>query len=239
VTSDLERLVRGRLHTELDQLVPEGISPPADLGVHRSPSAPADTQRHPRRGWRIPLLAAAAVAVIALVTIPLIRNGGPTTGSPPNPAAVAASKSYVPVGPAMTTLALGRAVKLLTSWDQAAPGHPAPTNFGPDNAQISGTAAGQGISSIHVNGAVLTVEFTGGTLPKDQDCGYDYTASALASTRAVAIFTHADPGTWPNGPDVNCAYVATTKTLTITLPEPLGNRSLLDVTTGSLIVPNP
>ncbi len=63
--------------------------------------------------------------------------------------------------------------------------------------------------------------------------------SALASTRAVAIFTNADPGTWPGGPDVGCAAVAVTKTAAITLPEPLGNRAVLDVTTGSVIAPTP
>ncbi len=184
----------------------------------------------------MPLLAAASVAVIALVTIPLLHHDGPTAPQP-DPAAVAASRSYVLIGTAMTPLAEGRAVTLLTSWDQAAPHLPPPTNFGPDNGHVQGTSAGQGVQAIHVHGAVLTVEFIGGQLPKNQDCGYDYTVSALASTRAVAIFTYADPGTWPGGPDVNCAYVTEMKTATITLPEPLGSRALLDVTTGSVIVP--
>lgn len=237
MNTDIEQLVRNRLHAELEQLVPDRMSPPARLTPSSSSTATAFEHRV-RRGWRVPL---AAAAVIAVVTVSLIRTGSPSAvSSPPDPAAVAGSRSYVAVGPAMTPLAEGRAVKLLTSWDQAAPGHPAPIDFRPVNASVSGTGAGQGIQSVRIAGAELTVEFTGnGTLPKNQDCGYDYTASALVSTRAVAVVTNADPGNWPDGPDAPCAYVATIRTLTITLPHPLGARPVLDVTTGSVIVPTP
>lgn len=236
MTTDLERLVHDRLHAEINDLVPDDISPrragcPPDLRTQTAEPGKVEARR-----WRVPLLAAAAVAVIALVAIPQLHHDGPTTPQP-NAAVVAASRSYVPIGAAMTPLAEGRAVKLLTSWDQTAPHQPLPTDFRPDNVHVQGTSAGQGVQSVHVHGAVLTVEFVGGRLPKNQNCGYDYTVSALASNRAVAIFTNADPGTWPGGPDVGCAYIAETKTATITLPGPLGNRAVLDVTTGSVIPP--
>ena len=240
MTSDLERMVHDRLHAELRQLVPDDLSPATNRAAGGPQARTAYSAQPARRGrhWRFPLLAAAAVAAIALAAVPLLRH--PDAPAPqPDPAAVAASRSYIAVGTPMTPLAQDRAVKLLTSWDQAAPRQPEPINFGPDNSHLSGTAAGQGVSSIHVKGAVLTVEFVGGNIPKNHDCGYDYTVSALASTRAVAVFTNADPGTWPSGPDVPCAFVAASKTATITLTKPLGSRSLLDVTTGSVIVPTP
>jgi hypothetical protein len=238
MTTDLERLVHDRLHAEIDKLVSDDVSPRREGGPTDLRTRTADTGKVEAHRWRVPLLAAAAVAVIAVVTIPPLHHDGPTTPQP-DPAAVAAARSYVPIGTAMTPLAEDRAVKLLASWDQAAPHQPLPTDFRPDNVQVQGTSAGQGVQSIHVHGAVLTVEFIGGRLPKNQNCGYNYTVSALASTRAVAIFTNADPGTWPDGPDVGCAYSAETKTATITLPEPLGSRAVLDVTTGSVIVPTP
>jgi hypothetical protein len=237
MTSDRERLVHDRLHAEIGQLVPDDLTPTMQQPAG-GPRAWATGPAEPvRRTWWRPLLAAAAVAVIALATIPLLHTDS-RTPQRPDPAAVAVSRSYVPIGTAMTPLAEARAVDLLTSWDQAAPHEPSPTNYGPDNSHLDGIAAGQGVQSIHVHGSVLTIEFVGGNVPKNQDCGYDYTVSALTSTRAVAIFTNADPGIWPDGPDVGCAYNAVTKTATITLPQPLGSRSLLDVTTGSVILPS-
>ena len=124
-------------------------------------------------------------------------------------------------------------MQLLESWDQAARHVPPPTQF--DNSHISGICGGENIQTLTAAGATLTLGYAGVTTPRNHDCGYDYTASAPVSSRAVAVSVQADPGTWPSGPDVACASTVAALTLTITLPQPLGNRSVLDTATGSAL----
>ncbi|WP_188944967.1 hypothetical protein [Nakamurella endophytica] len=77
--------------------------------------------------------------------------------------------------------------------------------------------------------------------PKEanHDCGYDYTAAALVSTRTVVLVVHADPGIWPDGPDINCGMSGRIRSAVVRLPEPLGTRALLDLTTGQPIQRTP
>lgn len=189
-------------------------------------------QRSLDRRRRVPLLAAGAVVVVALVTIPSLRQG--TSPGSPAPAASSGSPTdpYVQVGPKMAPLLAGRAATSLASWDRAAPTTPAPTRF--DNSHLSGTASGIDIQDRRVVGEVLTPSFAGAPTPKNQNCGYDYNASALVSTRAIAVAIQADPGVWPGGPHTNCAHVAQLMTVTITLPQTLGRRTILDVSTGAV-----
>ena len=219
----IEDELRERLHMEIDALVPEPV---------RAPILSPATVRRPGRArarWLLPAAAAAAAVVIAIGTVTLIRQHRPDVAAPATPIPA----GYVVVGPPMSALGQTRAVGLLKAWDAAAPAVAPPTRF--ENTRLSEVELGSNIGDITASGRTLMLEFSGSPRPGNQDCGYDYSASALVSGRAVAVFIQADPGRWPGGLGMDCPADASSHRLTLTLPTPLGSRSVLDVVTGSTV----
>ena len=220
---NIEDEVRDRLHTEIDALVPDAVRPPSLSPV---------TVRHPGRArarWLLPAASAAAAVVIAIGTVTLIRHHRADVVAPARPIPA----GYVSVGPPMSALGQTRAVGLLLTWDAAAPAVAPPIRF--NNTRLSEAEMGSTIVDITVSGRTLMLDFGGSPRPGNQDCGYDYSASALASGRAVAVFIQADPGRWPGGLGMDCPADSSHHRLTLTLPTPLGSRSVLDVVSGSTV----
>jgi hypothetical protein len=84
---------------------------------------------------------------------------------------------------------------------------------------------GPGPVSISPDGRQLTLSFIGaqaGTGP----CGAEYTADVKQSATAVSISTRELPK--PNGDRGQCTLVGYTRTVTVTLSSPLGNRVVVD-----------
>jgi hypothetical protein len=113
----------------------------------------------------------------------------------------------------VTRVAIGDSVKVvLPPWD---PNNP-PAGISIDSA--TGT----------VGGRQLTVAFTGTPKPGDQACGADYTAEAVESSTAVVVIVtaHANSGAGA------CVLVGAMRTAEVQLSEPLGERTVLEVTEG-------
>ena len=74
----------------------------------------------------------------------------------------------------------------------------------------------------------LTVSFIGAEKPGDAPCGADYTAEAVESDLAVVVIVieHANPTA------TACRDVGKTRTATVTLADPLGERAVLEVRQG-------
>ncbi len=77
-------------------------------------------------------------------------------------------------------------------------------------------------------GRQLTVAFTGAPERGDKACGADYTAEAVESTTAlvVIVIPHSNP--FPGA----CTAVGATRTATVELANPLGDRAVLEVKEG-------
>jgi hypothetical protein len=100
-----------------------------------------------------------------------------------------------------------------------------PPPWDPNNAPV-------GISIESATGTVggrqLTVTFTGAPEPGDQGCGADYTAEAVESpTAVVVIVTEHRHGLFEA-----CTAVGATRTATVELAAPLGERAVLEVKEG-------
>jgi hypothetical protein len=76
--------------------------------------------------------------------------------------------------------------------------------------------------------AKLTVSFVGAVKAGDQPCGADYTAEAVESDLAVVVIVIAHENRTP----ASCLAVGKTRTASVTLDAPLGNRAVLEVTQG-------
>jgi hypothetical protein len=74
----------------------------------------------------------------------------------------------------------------------------------------------------------LTVSFTGAPDPASKPCGADYTGEAVESANAVVaiVYEHS------HAVGESCADVGATRTATITLAQPLGERAVLEVQQG-------
>ena len=77
-------------------------------------------------------------------------------------------------------------------------------------------------------GRQLTVRFTGAPNPKSEPCGADYSAEALESTAALVVIVRAHP----HAVNETCASVGATRTATVQLAAPLGDRAVLEVMQG-------
>lgn len=79
-----------------------------------------------------------------------------------------------------------------------------------------------------VGGRQLTVSFTGTPGPRSEPCGADYTAEAVESANAVVILITSHP----HGLNETCTAIGATRTATVELAAPLGERAVLEVRQG-------
>ena len=88
-----------------------------------------------------------------------------------------------------------------------------------------------------VGGRQLTVTFTGAPDPGDRPCGADYSAQAVESASAVVVIVIEHP----HAPGETCTMVGASRTTTVDLAAPLGERAVLDVVQGIPVpvVPTP
>ena len=80
-----------------------------------------------------------------------------------------------------------------------------------------------------VGGQELTVTFIGAPLPGDQPCGEDYTTEAVESDLAVVVIVYRHPHMTLGA----CTAVGATRTATVVLAAPLGDRAVLEVQQGT------
>ena len=81
----------------------------------------------------------------------------------------------------------------------------------------------------------LTLTFTGSPWDSSNPCGADYRAGFAESDIAVAVIVNEHSGTMPissNGVQVACPAVGREHGVTIYLAKPLGNRTILDMSSG-------
>jgi predicted small lipoprotein YifL len=81
------------------------------------------------------------------------------------------------------------------------------------------------------DGRTVTVDFTGAQFGADQPCGKDYTLEAVTSVHAVVIIVRTVDYKGLAGFGA-CNMMGFPRTASVQLPEPLGNRVLLEGTTG-------
>lgn len=115
----------------------------------------------------------------------------------------------------ITQVAISASAKVSVSpppWDPNDP----PVGLSIDSA--SGTVAG----------TQLTVTFVGAPGPGSEPCGADYTAEAVESETAVVVIVIEHPNSVA-GP---CRLVGATRTATVQLAAPLGDRAVLEVKEG-------
>jgi len=79
-----------------------------------------------------------------------------------------------------------------------------------------------------VGGRELTVTFVGAPAPGDQPCGEDYTTEAVESDLAIVVIVTRHP----HGLFEACSAVGATRTATVNLAAPLGDRVVLEVQQG-------
>jgi hypothetical protein len=78
------------------------------------------------------------------------------------------------------------------------------------------------------SGRQLTVTFTGAPKPADQPCGVDYSTEAVESSTAVVVIVIMHPHA-ANG---ICTAIGASRTATVELAQPLGERAVLEVRQG-------
>ena len=83
-------------------------------------------------------------------------------------------------------------------------------------------------ASGRVGGRQLTVSFVGAPKPGSQVCGADYTAEAVESPTAVVVIVIEHRNSF----DGACRLVGATRTATVQLAAPLGDRAVLEVRDG-------
>jgi hypothetical protein len=79
-----------------------------------------------------------------------------------------------------------------------------------------------------VDGKQLTVSFSGAADPGGKPCGADYTAEAVESSTAVVVIVIEHSNVTP----AFCLLEAATRTATVQLAAPLGDRTVLEVKEG-------
>ena len=176
-----------------------------------------------RRPWLLRAAAAAAVCVllggcsddeIGGDEIPLAK--GESLGElrqQAREALVRYDKAVAAAGP-------GRAVDVSQPpWD---PGNPS-----------SGTAIDAAKTSR--TGTQLTVTFLGAPGPATEPCGADYYAEAVESAEAVVVIVIAQP----HAANEICPLVGYTRTATLNLARPLGDRAVLEVREGQRVDVDP
>ena len=80
-------------------------------------------------------------------------------------------------------------------------------------------------ATLDARGTRMTVSFFGSTRPAAQQCGTDYAAEAVESDKAVMVIVLEQP----NGYSGPCTLMAMTRTATLNLARPLGNRAVLPI----------
>ena len=83
-------------------------------------------------------------------------------------------------------------------------------------------------ASVTADGRQLTVAFVGAPLPGDQACGEDYTAEAVESDVAVVVIVTRHPHVTIGA----CTGVGASRTASLMLAAPLGERTVLEVQQG-------
>jgi hypothetical protein len=99
------------------------------------------------------------------------------------------------------------------SWDP----YNAPGGLGIESATTTTTSARQ-----------LTVTFTGAPNRADQPCGADYSTEAVESATAVVVIVIMHP----HGANEICTAIGASRTATVELAQPLGERAVLEVQQG-------
>ena len=85
------------------------------------------------------------------------------------------------------------------------------------------------------SGSRLTVTFTGTQRPATEPCGADYYAEAVESTRAVVVIVIAQP----HAANEICTLAGFTRTATLNLARPLGERAVLEARQGMPVPVDP
>ena len=78
------------------------------------------------------------------------------------------------------------------------------------------------------SGRQLTVTFTGAPNPADQPCGADYSTEAVESATAVVVIVIMHP----HAANEICTAIGASRTATVELAQPLGERAVLEVQQG-------
>jgi len=113
----------------------------------------------------------------------------------------------------VTRVAIADAIAVeLPAWNPDDP----PVGVAIDSASVTG------------DGRQLTVAFVGAPLAGDQPCGEDYTAEAVESDVAVVVIVTRHPHATIGA----CTAVGASRTATVTLAAPLGERTVLEVQQG-------
>ena len=99
------------------------------------------------------------------------------------------------------------------AWDS----HDPPAGLVPDVVEVS------------ADGPHLLVEFTGSPDPLGEPCGADYSGEAVESDLAVVVIIARHASVTFGA----CASIGATRTVTIALAAPLGDRAVLEVVTGT------
>lgn len=108
----------------------------------------------------------------------------------------------------------------------SAPPVPIPTDQGSD-LPVARPWIGPNVqdASIDASGLILTVDFIGAPDTGDKPCGADYTAEAVESDTAIVVIVYEHANTQL----VACSLVGGFRTAQVTLAEPLGDRTLIDL----------
>ncbi len=80
-------------------------------------------------------------------------------------------------------------------------------------------------ASVKADGMTITVSFVGAPDGGDKPCGADYTAAAVESDSAVVLMVYEHRNPTPAA----CILVGAARTAQVTLAEPLGSRTLIDL----------
>jgi hypothetical protein len=85
------------------------------------------------------------------------------------------------------------------------------------------------------DGRTVTIDFTGAQFGADKPCGKDYTLESVTSAHAVVIIVRTVDYNGLGGFGV-CNAMGSPRTASVQLAEPLGNRVLLEGTTGHPVI---
>ncbi|SDT79261.1 hypothetical protein [Actinoplanes derwentensis] len=88
-------------------------------------------------------------------------------------------------------------------------------------------------ASTAIGSRELTVAFIGAPGTAAEPCGADYTGAAVESASAVVVYVLAEHHRGPAGENVVCPAIGASRTVTVTLTEPLGDRAVLEVQQGT------